>query len=163
MRYRNWVGVALAFAVAFSVEVAAAPIPPTRRDTQDAEKLCGEWTLVRHLQPDGTVVRHAEGNIGNSHFLLRIGNGKVVQEYDFGDPSLEITWDVGLDLAATPKRIDLTVADVVDPRKGKVRRGIYQFDGERLILALAAFDASAPAGFEPGRDRDVYELKRVGK
>lgn len=163
MRYRNWVRVALAFAVAFSVEVTAAPVPHTRRDAKDAEKLCGEWTLVRHVQPDGTVVQHEENNIGNSHFLLRISNGKVEQEYDFGDPSLEIGWDVKLDFSATPKRIDLTVADVGDPWKGKVRRGIYQFDGERLILALAAFDEPAPVGFKPGRDRDVFELKRVGK
>jgi uncharacterized protein (TIGR03067 family) len=161
------VRVVLAFAAVVSASAAAAPVP-ARDDTKELQKLRGEWTLVRHVEPDGTVIRHPEGSPGNSHFLLRFEGRKAVQEYDFGDPSLEITWNAVLDPSAAPKQIDLTVTDAshsaFDPCKGKARRGVYQLDGDRLIICLAELDATArPTGFDPGRDREVYELKRVKK
>lgn len=166
MRDRNRMSrVLLALATALSMAAALAPVP-ARGDTKDGEKLRGEWTLVRHVEPDGTVIRHREDDIGNSHFLLGFGGGKAVQEYDFGDPSLEITWAVVLDPSATPKRIDLTGTDSSSSAvaTGKVWRGIYRLDGDRLILCFAELDAKArPSAFEPGRGRDVYELKRVKK
>src|SRR5262245_36845868 len=173
MRDRNRMSrVLLALSTALSAAVAYASVP-ARGDTKDEDELSGEWTLVRHVKPDGTVISHRDV-IGNSHFLLRFGGGraveeKAVQEYDYGDPSLEITWALALASSATSKRIDLTGADasssaVATELKGKVRRGIYRIDGDRLILCLAEFDAKArPSAFEPGRGWDVYELKRVKK
>ena len=168
MRDRNRVSrVGLALATALWVAAALAPAP-ARGGPKDGEELRGEWTLVRHVRPDGTVVRH-DGAIGNSHFVLRFAGAKVVQEYDFGDPSLEVTWAAALDPAAAPRGIDLTGADassaaVAAEVRGKVWRGVYRVDGDRLTLCLAELDAKArPAGFEPGRGRDVYELKRVKK
>ena len=164
MRRGTWMPQAL-IGLAGTLLLSAAPAP-ARADAKDANELRGEWTLVRHVKPDGTVIRH-DGALGNSHFVLRFAGAKVVQEYDFGDPSLEITMEVALDPSVTPKRIDLTVTDaskatVADELKGKVQRGVYRIDGERLTLCLAEFREKArPAGFDPGRGRDVFELKRV--
>ena len=145
----------------------AAPIPTSvRADTKERDKLRGDWTLVRHIAADGVVRQHPENSPGNDHFLLRFEAGSVVTEYDYGDPSLEVESVYALDTSARPRRIDLTVtggsSSSVLAWKGQVRRGIYELDGDRLLLSLAEDGAEVrPAGFEPGEGRDVYELRRV--
>lgn len=159
-----WVSVVTLVAFA---PLPAAPVPaPVGADMRAREKLRGEWTLVRHIAADGTVRQHRGDNSTCDHFLLRFEDGKVVMEYDHGDPSLEIELCLALDASGIPGKMDLTVTEVpsstIGYLKGKVRRGVYKLDGDRLVLCLADYgEAKRPAGFAPGEGRDVYELKRV--
>jgi uncharacterized protein (TIGR03067 family) len=63
-----------------------------------------------------------------------------------------------------PKWIDLTLLDASFPivkLKGQTRRGIYEFDADRLRLCVGDYGARRPTGFQPDKGLVIEEYKRI--
>ena len=145
------------------VEVAPAP---RRVNARELEKLRGEWTLVKSVQPNGTVEKFGPEYSIIGHRTLTFDGGKVVIEEDYTDPPYTTDATIALNVDVEPKQIDLTVTDVnsdVDRKFiGKSRLGVYELDGDRLKLCLTDYGvAQRPTGFEHGKGREVYEFVRM--
>ena len=66
---------------------------------------------------------------------------------------MEYTCKAKIDKDAKPHAtIDLTVVDGPEEAKGKMSKGIYKLDGEKLTLCVSApRQGRSPQGFRPGR------------
>lgn len=60
--------------------------------------------------------------------------------------------------ATTPKSIDLSISD--GPHAGKLRLGIYEFEGKHLKICLADYGESRPADFGAGGKAAFLTLDR---
>jgi uncharacterized protein (TIGR03067 family) len=146
---------------AFSAEVAPAP---RRADAKELEEFRGDWALVKQTLPDGTVRRYRAVRPIFSDENLAFDGRKLVTELTYCDPTDTMVEGVELDPKQAPKWIDLTLLDASFPlvkRKGQTRRGIYEFDGDRLRLCVGDYGAKRPTGFQPGKGHDIYEYKRI--
>jgi uncharacterized protein (TIGR03067 family) len=127
----------------------------TRDDTaaKDQEQLQGAWKFLT-VENEGT--RMAAEHIRN--ITLSVAGDKLsLKQGQVTSPAV-----FKLDLAARPKRIDLTFTD--GPDKGKKYQGIYEMDGDICRICLALADKGRPTEFvskpESGHTLEVLEREK---
>ena len=93
---------------------------------------------------------------------------QIGQRYGFGNEMMRFgligaKWT--LDPSKEPKKIDLVVTVAPDGEKGKVIRGLYKLDGDKLTLHLSQPGGERPAGFEnrAGENSTLLSLERARK
>jgi uncharacterized protein (TIGR03067 family) len=120
---------------------------------KELAKLQGTWNVVA-VEVDGQRLP-AETTKG---WKLVIKDNKYT--FEAGKASTEGTYR--LDPAKTPKAIDATRTN--GPDKGKTLLGIYQLDGDRLLMCFAEpGQKNRPASFvlKKGAGLRMYVLKRA--
>lgn len=129
---------------------APAPFPkPARpgKDSSDLSKLQGTWDVVEYLyQGRRSLSEPAQVRISGDRFEF-IVRGEVRSK-----------WVVLLDPKTSPRTLDRRIGD--DSRG--LLRGIYRFDGDKLILCHECATAQRPRGFD---QNGVYliTLRRAGR
>jgi RNA polymerase sigma factor (sigma-70 family) len=122
--------------------------PAPRGKQTDEEKLQGKWKAVSF---------HAEGKeglpeqVGSLEFTFK--GDKVTIRVTITNRFHSEEMSYRLDATKKPKTIDLA-----GERPGA---GIYKFEGERLVVAVAENGGPRPGDFEPGPKRMVVVLERV--
>jgi uncharacterized protein (TIGR03067 family) len=146
MSWRLLLLIALVFAGGFS----PAPLPRRGRDdpaAADLRRLQGTWVVIR-LEHDRRD--YLAGSRDEILFTFRGRSMTLTQNGEVGP-----LWDVELSPGSTPRALTKTRAD-----RGAVRRGIYRFDGERLIICQENDDGVRPTRFDSRGDRCLIVLKR---
>jgi uncharacterized protein (TIGR03067 family) len=128
---------------------ASGQQPPEPKAKPDAEAILGTWSIVG-LEAGGkaTSEKNFRGNV------FRFEADKVtLQERGH----LQIEFPYTLDPAKTPKTIDLAVA-----KGSNVIRGIYQLQGDELVLSLS-LGGARPTAFatEQGGNAETFTLRRI--
>jgi uncharacterized protein (TIGR03067 family) len=139
MSSHNWLGLALAGLLVATAALGGAE----DKSAADVKKLEGKWTAPS-------------------------GDGGTVS-YTFKGKTLKIeaptrTYDItiSIDPAAKPeKTIDLKIDEAPEDAKGKTSKGIYKFDGEKVVLCFRP-EGERPTKFEQvGFEQILVELTRV--
>jgi uncharacterized protein (TIGR03067 family) len=110
----------------------------------DARDIVGVWVPTA-LESDGTVLTAEQVKSLASQLTFTITSEKITAPLHGAN---EIGYELGME--AVPKTIDTT--DLNGPRKGEVRKGIYELRGDTFRLCMAAKDAPRPQNFstKPG-------------
>src|SRR5436309_2506292 len=101
-------------------------------EPSDTDRLQGAWEIksIKINGQDLPLELVREKLIRDLRLTFMFGN--LVLEIGEGAEKVEAPYT--LDTSADPKQIDLTLSE------GKMRQGIYQFDGERLDLSFGPDD-----------------------
>jgi uncharacterized protein (TIGR03067 family) len=120
---------------------------------RDLARLQGEWRVVK-LEANGKTAP-AEA-VAAARFLFK-DNTIITRE---GDKEVS-TGFVRLDPGRKPAEIEISPEKL--PVRGKTTKGIYQLDGDTLLLALAAVGEDRPASFAAPANSNhvVFTLQRV--
>lgn len=110
---------------------------PVRAD--DAQDIVGVWVPVG-LESDGTAFSADQVKSLAGQLTFTIAKEKITAPLNGAN---EIGYELGME--ANPKTIDTT--DLNGPRKGELRKGIYELKGDTFILCMSAKDAPRPQRF----------------
>jgi uncharacterized protein (TIGR03067 family) len=135
-------GLFLLAVVVVSLAFAPAPFPrPARRDSHesDLKKLQGLWWVVRHTVDGSEALGLATVTITGDRLQF---------------PSPDEAWTITLDVARTPRWIDLVPVN----QPASCFRGIYRVQGNKLTICLRqeASPADRPTSFDPRQKRVWY-------
>lgn len=126
--------------------------PALSRHVSDLRALEGEWHFAT-LEIDGTAI---PGAVLAASRLLIDGDR-------FRSESPEAIYDgvFTIDVEAVPPRIDIEFVE--GPEAGNWSYGLYELDGDRLILCLGLAGATRPAAFatSPGSGHALERLRRA--
>jgi uncharacterized protein (TIGR03067 family) len=142
----------IAAAALGAVPPAAAPEGAAKKDLAGLQ---GTWTTTA-LTYNGKDF--LAGGKGTFQFVIKgdlaivQGNDAVKKEY--------ARIRLNLDAGATPRLVDITVADGV--QKGAVLEGIYQLKGDEFRLCVRVFGKERPTAFAspPGSSVALLVMKR---
>lgn len=115
-------------------------------DAKEIAKFDGTWVGVSAII-DGTPMDPDECK----RWADTIKGGKVVTTYN-GKEVATATYKL-IDTAKTPAQIDAVIES--GPLKGQTLKGIYKFDGERLVMCLADAGKDRPTTFESKKGSGV--------
>jgi uncharacterized protein (TIGR03067 family) len=104
---------------------------------KDAEKMQGDWAAVSMIQ-DGT--KYPEDD---AQSFFRTVKGDEYTVFHFDQPLAK--WKFKLDATKKPKTIDVVKPD---DDKAPAVLGIYEFDGDKFKLCVAAPGKDRPTSFE---------------
>ena len=120
--------------------------PALTRHVGGLRALEGEWQ-VASLEIDGAALPAAGARI-------------LIDGDRFRTESAEATYEgvLTIDVEAAPPRLD--IAFVSGPEAGHTSEGIYQLEGDTLVLCLGLVGSSRPAAFETAKGRG-HALERL--
>jgi uncharacterized protein (TIGR03067 family) len=149
---RNSATKAIGSLVAVSCLGLEAGAPPSAH-VGDMERMQGDWQCVA-LTYEGEVLADDEAQA-----FFRTVKGSEFTMFQFDKPRSKGSFEINE--KQRPKQIDETSAR----SGGKASQGIYEFDGERLRICLAAPGAPRPKGFssKPGSQTSLIVWERVRK
>jgi uncharacterized protein (TIGR03067 family) len=127
----------------------AAETPKEEAAKKDLAKMQGGWVLVS-LEEDGKTATEArckvfKVSIEGARYVFTVG-GVTAKGFSKPDPTTK------------PKALDIVVEE--DPHKGKTKPAIYDFDGDKFLVAVAEPGKDRPKGFTAGAGYDVEVWKR---
>jgi uncharacterized protein (TIGR03067 family) len=105
--------------------LGSAPAPPPKPPSKvDLKKMQGTWICTYYAVWDGCI-RYA-----NSGEWVEIAGDRLT----YADDEVRSEWVVTLD--ATKSRKAITLKGIGGDARGKVRRGIYRFEGNTLLMSF---------------------------
>jgi uncharacterized protein (TIGR03067 family) len=120
---------------------------------KDAEKMQGDWAAVSMIQ-DGTKYPDDD-----AQSFFRTVKGDEYTVFHFDQPLAK--WKFRLDATKKPKTIDVLKPD---DDKAPAVLGIYEFDGDKFKLCVAAPGKDRPTAFESkegsGQTLSVWEREK---
>jgi uncharacterized protein (TIGR03067 family) len=130
----------------------AAEQPKEGDAEKELEKFQGRWTTVSRVD-DGKASTEEDTK---NHVITIKGDLLTVLNKD----KEVATGRLKLDPSKNPGEYDLTYES--GPNKGKVRKGIYMFEGDTLTTCLAAVGKEPPKEFasKPGSGATLFVQKR---
>jgi uncharacterized protein (TIGR03067 family) len=139
MLTRRWTGLAVAYLLLAGVTARAADA----KSADDLKKAEGKWSAPA-------------GDGGKVLYTFKGDKLKIET------PTRTYQMTITLDPAAKPdKTIDFKIDEAPEDAKGKVSKGIYKFDGEKLIFCFRP-EGERPTKYEQvGYEQIVVELTRV--
>ena len=129
----------LLVALAAAAWAAAAAAQPKPELADELKRFQGRWYYNR-VQEGG-----AELELKGETFLTVTGDKLVIER----DGTELVSGTIRLEPLAKPRAIDLKLG--AGESVGKVRKGIYNFDGATLQLCLGAPGGDRPTGFQTAR------------
>jgi uncharacterized protein (TIGR03067 family) len=120
-----------------AVLLAAGAAKEDDASKKDAEKMQGDWAAVSMIQ-DGTKYPDDD-----AQSLFRTVKGDQYTVFHFDQPLAK--WNFKLDATKKPKTIDVAKPD---DDKAPAVLGIYEFDGDKFKLCIAAPGKDRPTEFE---------------
>jgi uncharacterized protein (TIGR03067 family) len=144
------VRLALALALLVVAGFAPAPLPRARRAEaeDDLRKMQGTWVVVKYEHDGGDHLASYREEI---RFTFRGGRMTCSLNDD-----VRSTWDVELSPASVPRAITKTKVGGA----AFVMRGIYRFEGERLVICQDNGDGKRPAEFDSRGNRWLIVMRR---
>ncbi|MBN9520411.1 TIGR03067 domain-containing protein, partial [bacterium] len=149
--------VGVAAAVVAAVGIGAAVVgyrPAAAQDKQpDKDRLQGVW-VVTAAKKNGQDPPDRDQIVGQKMTF----DGDKMRFAGF-----EVAWAV--DPTKTPREIDCTILVGPENEKGKVSRGVYRLDGDKLTLHVSHPGGGRPGGFESkeGESTVLLHLERAKK
>ena len=127
-------------------------------DAKELAKFDGTWALMSATL-NGTVADPEECKL----YLDTIKGGKAVTKYK-GKDVATATYKL-IDTTKTPTQIDLAVES--GPAKGRMMKGIYKFDGNKLVTCFGGMGKDRPTAFESkkgsGTVLQTFEKQKADK
>ena len=111
----------------------------------DAERIQGQWVCI-DCSDDGKQIPNAQ----SIHAVFTDKEGKI------SGATGGLAFKYQLDATANPKRCDLLLL----PLEATTLRAIYRFEDDALLLVLPTSSREHPTGFEAGKGRTTYLLRR---
>ena len=136
-------------ALVLVVGFAPAPLPRARRgpEPDDLQKMQGTWVVVKYeLNKADILARYSQ----EIRFTFR-GKRMTCSLND----DVRSTWDVELSPGSSPRAITETEAS-----KSLVMRGIYRFEGDRLVICHDSGQGARPTEFDSEGSRYLIVLRR---
>jgi len=127
----------LAGVIAWAANTGAQPPPPDPKS--DLGRMQGRWYYNR-VQEDGAELEL------KGQTLVTVSGDKLTIERDGG---VVLAGTVSLEPKAKPRALDLKLTS--GEASGKVRKGIYNYDGMTLQIVLGKPDGDRPTGFQTVR------------
>jgi len=139
MSNHTWLALALAGLLGASTTVRGAD----EKSADDLKRMEGKWTSP-------------SGDGGKITYLFKGPKLKIET------PSRTYEMTIAVDATAKPdKTIDFKIDEAPEDSKGKTSKGIYKFDGEKLIFCFRP-EGERPTKYEQvGYEQNVMELSRV--
>ena len=105
----------------------------------DAQDIVGVWVPVG-VESDGTALSADQVKTLAVQLTFTVTKEKITAPLNGAN---EIGYELGME--ANPKTIDTT--DLNGPRKGELRKGIYELKGDSFTLCMSGKDAPRPQRF----------------
>jgi uncharacterized protein (TIGR03067 family) len=140
---------ALALLLVLSAATAAPLLFPKPSCKADAAPLQGEWEAIHG--------RIGGGEVDGCRLTLRVKGHRLSF---FVDGEWDTTWDVTLDLKATPSRISLGLVAAPEPPPSTTLLGVFRREGDTLTLCFADKRPTDLKGHRDGEESWVFKRKR---
>ncbi len=141
---RIWI-VAMVIGLCISTRAAGAD-----EGRLELEMLYGTWEFAG-LEVAGT--RHPVAALKD--FSVTINLQGLSYRFPVNGKMVHVDFTISIDPTAVPKAIDATI--LKGGHQGRVCRGIYQLDGDKLKIALV--DSASPSQERPAEFRSTPDLK----
>jgi uncharacterized protein (TIGR03067 family) len=124
---------------------------PAQDEAKDLAKLEGTWQPT-HVEIDGQPYK---GDFSKDRLVI------IGKNYTMTGPKVKMEGVLKIDSGKTPRQMDTEVTD--GDGKGTRTVGIYELDGDRLMVCYRVAPGGRPTEFATGADsgRALIKYKRV--
>jgi uncharacterized protein (TIGR03067 family) len=132
-----WLLIAIGVLTFLGAEKPKAELKKDLMHQEDLQKMQGDWVVAEGEQ--GGAPMQAEG-LKSMRFHVS-GN-----QYEFHQAGQTEKGTLAVDISQKPKALDIHITE--GEQAGKLQKGIYQFDGGRLKICVAAPGEERPKDFK---------------